>query len=208
MHASGTIYVAYGPPALAEMRRSVAGLWQFNDLDVAVIGALGTQLDLDGAQLIPFNQPGPGARWAKLNTDLLAPPAWRHILYLDADTRVLGDVTAPFAMLDDGFDLVLTPSQNQGADVLCHIGSDDRSDTIDALCNPEPLQLQAGVMWFDRVRCARLFAAWREEWKKHHAQDQGALLRALDREPVRVHILGRAWNGGSIVEHKFGKARR
>jgi len=203
----GCIYVAYGPPALREMRRSIASLWQYADIDVAVIGATGTPLDLEGAQLIPFNQPGPGARWAKLNCDLLAPQSWRHILYLDADTRVLGDVMPPFAMLDDGFDLVLTPSMNQGADVLNHIGTDDRATTLDALCNPMPLQLQAGVMWFDRVRCARLFAAWREEWKRYHSQDQGALLRALDREPVRIHILGREWNGGSIIEHHFGKAR-
>jgi hypothetical protein len=204
---NGVIYVAYGDKALAETRRSVAGLWQYNDIDVAVIGKKGTPLGLDGALLIPWDNPGPGARWAKLNADLLAPSSWRQVLYLDADTRILGDVTMPFAVLDDGFDLVLAPSENQGATVLCHVGQDDKTETIDALCNPEPLQLQAGVMWFDRVRCARLFEAWRDEWKKHTGQDQGALLRALDREPVRVHHLGRDWNGGGIIEHKFGAAR-
>lgn len=203
----GAIYVAYGGHALAEMRRSVAGLWQHNDIDVAVIAATGTPLGLDGAQLIAWDNPGPGARWAKLNADLLAPLSWGQVLYLDADTRVLGDVMAPFGILDDGLDLVLTPSENQGANVLCHIGSDDRADTLDMLCNPDPLQLQAGVMWFDRVRCSHLFEAWRDEWKKHSSQDQGALLRALDREPVRVHILGREWNGGAVIEHRFGAAR-
>ena len=203
----GAIYVAFGGHALAEMRRSVAGLWQHNDIDVAVIGDVKTPLELDGAQLIPWKTPGPGARWAKLNADLLAPLPWQQVLYLDADTRVLGDVMAPFAILDDGFDLVLTPSINQGANVLCHIGADDRLETLDALCNPEPLQFQAGVMWFKRLQCGHLFEAWREEWKKHNAQDQGALLRALDREPVRIHILGRDWNGGAVIEHKFGAAR-
>lgn len=204
---TGVIYVAYGGPALVEMRRSVAGLWQYNDIDIAVIAAPGTPIGLDGAQLISWEQPGPGARWAKLNVDLLAPGTWQQILYLDADTRVLGDVMAPFRILDDGFDLVLAPSVNQGLNVLQHVSSDEKHETLDVLANPEPLQLQAGVMWFDRDRCAGLFRAWRDEWQKHREQDQAALLRALDREPVRLHVLGRAWNGGAVIEHKFGAAR-
>jgi len=110
-------------------------------------------------------------------------------------------------VLADGFDLVLAPSVNQGAKVLEHIEVPERLETFDFIGNPEPLQLQAGVFWFNRQRCAKLFEAWRDEWQKHRSQDQAALLRALDREPVRVHVLDRAWNGGSIIEHKFGAAR-
>ena len=189
----GTIYVAYGERAKQETAKSAASLRRHNDLPIITIDET------------VFDRPGPGARWAKLNVDRLSP--FDYTLYLDADTRVNGDVSAGFGMLGDGWDLLIAPSVNQGHECFRHIGQIENQATLDELENPFPLQLQAGVMFFHRERCARLFAAWRDEWLRFKGQDQAALLRALNREPVRVLLLGRAWNGGELIEHLFGRAR-
>ena len=189
----GTIYVAYGERAKQETAKSAASLRRHNDLPIITIDET------------VFDRPGPGARWAKLNVDRLSP--FDYTLYLDADTRVNGDVSAGFGMLGDGWDLLIAPSVNQGHECFRHIGQIENQATLDELENPFPLQLQAGVMFFHRERCARLFAAWRDEWLRFKGQDQAALLRALNREPVRVLLLGRAWNGGKLIEHLFGRAR-
>jgi hypothetical protein len=141
-----------------------------------------------------------------VNLDTLSP--YELTLYIDADTRVNGSVTAGFELLESGFDMAIAPSVNQGGtSLMWHIGSDDRRATLDAIGNPLPLQLQAGVMFFNRLTCAPLFRAWREEWLKFENQDQGALLRALHRCPVKIALLGRDWNDGKLIEHHFGRAR-
>ncbi|MFA5377694.1 MAG: hypothetical protein WC455_18230 [Dehalococcoidia bacterium] len=128
-----------------------------------------------------------------------------HTAYLDADTTVYQDISAGFEMLADGFDLVLTASNNQGDELLWHVGKDDKATTLEAVRNCEPLQLQAGVLFVARnAHTEALWHAWRGEWERFGNQDQGALLRALARVPVRLWILGRAWNGGAIVGHHFG----
>ncbi len=130
-----------------------------------------------------------------------------RVLYLDADTRINGDVSSGFEMLDN-WDLVLAPSTKQDTDLFAHIKINEEKDqTLLEIGNQWPLQLQAGVMFFERLRCAKLFEYWREEWRRWAIQDQAALLRALARCPVRVWLLGRTWNGGQLVEHLFGRAR-
>lgn len=202
----GVIYVAYGDNARREAAASAASLREHNDYPAAVIG----REPLAGVDhFVPFAEAGPGARWAKLNLDSLSP--WPFSLYLDADTRVKGSVAAGFQLLAGGWELVLAPSGRQGADVLGHLPVEDRAFTLADLENAQPLQLQAGVMFVnlrsERVR--RLFAVWREEWARFQDQDQGALLRALRRQPLRVWLLGGVWNsaGGEVVGHRFGKAR-
>jgi hypothetical protein len=94
--------------------------------------------------------------------------------------------------------------------LLSHSSARDKEATRAALGNPDPLQLQAGVMWIARDRCRNLWAAWRAEWQAAGGgQDQGALLRALDKSPVRVFPLPQLWNSrnGAVVEHHFGSAR-
>ena len=203
MATAGVIYVAYGAKARAEAAESIASLRGHNDLPVAVIGER-----VDGAHHIPFERVDAGGRWAKLNIDLLSP--WPQALYLDADTRVAGDLSAGFSALADGWDVVIAPSTKQGPVVMGHANSEDRLATFEALECREILGLQAGVFYFARNERSRdLFAAWREEWARWRNQDQPALLRALERVPVKLWILGWDWNsaGGSIVDHKFGRAR-
>jgi hypothetical protein len=201
----GAVYVAYGEAARSEAAASIKSLKRHNDFPVCVIGQ-----PVEGADCgISFDEPGPGARWAKLRANLLTP--YTETLYLDADTRIRGDLRAGFEMLADGWDVVMAPSGRQGRDKLGHLSQDDRDYTLEALSNPEPLNLQAGLMFFSQSKqVSRLFEVWRQEWKHFREQDQGALLRALAQAPVRVWMLGAAWNSaaGELVEHRFGRAKQ
>jgi len=133
---------------------------------------------------------------------------YRQTAYLDADTVPVSDISAGFAMLDDGADLVITPSDNQGDTWLWHVGEDERAETRAAL-GFQALQLQAGVLFVKRNRRTRLlWAAWEQEWNEHQGQDQAALLRALYQCPVKVWLLGKPWNGGAVIGHRWGAIRR
>lgn len=188
--------MAYGERAIAEAGHSRASLARVHpELPVLVIGP----------ETCP--QRDAGGRWAKLNLDTLSP--FEQTLYLDADTRVRGDLSAGFRILADGYDLALAFSMRQGSDVLGNCGLPDRSATFEELACRDLLGLQAGVMFFQKGEAvSRLFSTWCEEWGRFRAMDQAALLRALARVPVRVWLLGRAWNGGELIEHRFGAARR
>jgi hypothetical protein len=202
----GAVVVAYGDRARREAEGCLRSLGKSNPgLALAVV----SDRPLKGHMLIQAPDLDVGARLAKLSLATLSP--FEATCYLDADTRVHGSLEAGFAILEDGWDLVITPSKNQGNDLLGNCQLEDREATYRALHCHYPLGLQAGVMWFRRCDAtARLFALWREEWLKFRSQDQGALLRALARAPVRVWLLGRTFNGGKgdIVEHRFGAARR
>ena len=200
----GVIYIAYGTAAQAEAAASIASLKRHNKrLPVLCITDAQTMKGADHIMRFGGDE-GWGARRAKLHVDQLAP--WDRFLYLDADTRVNGPITAGFDILADGFDLVITASDNQETRLLWHVSDADRELTL--MDNPRPLQLQGGVFFAcktDRTRA--FFQAWREEWAKFGTQDQGALIRALGREPVRTWLLGKPYNGGELVTHRFGAAK-
>lgn len=185
----GVIYIAIGSQAQAEAQESIKSLRQHNDLPITIIDKL--------------DNPGKGARWAKLNIDLLTD--YDKVLYLDADTRIKGDITTGFRILDE-WDLAIAPSCNQDDKIFQHIKTGEKLQTIREL-GYIPLQLQAGVMFFDRLKCKELFEQWRKEWLRWKNQDQAALLRALSQCPVRIWLLGQEWNGGKLIEHLFGRCR-
>ena len=142
-----------------------------------------------------------------IKTNLVALSPYKQTLYLDADCRILRSVMAGFKALDDGWDVVITPSSNQGADLFWHVGDEERGRTQVEVAH-QPVQLQGGVCWFRKSQRVRdLFAAWRDEWERWRDQDQAALVRALHRSPARVWLFGRAFNGGAVVAHQFGRAR-
>ncbi len=196
---NGVLYVAYGARAHREAAESIKTLRQHSDLPVAVV----SDKALPGVQHIPLADGGWGGRLAKLSLAELSP--FESTLYLDADTRVRGDISAGFDILADGWDVVIAPSSRQGSDVLGNVTMADRQATL-AQLGRDVLGLQAGVLWFAKDRARPLFAAWREEWRRFGRQDQGALLRALARVPVRVWLLGSPWNGGDVIQHLWGRA--
>jgi hypothetical protein len=201
--STGVVYVVYGEAAYREAVQSIAALRRWHDWPVAVIGDR-----VPGTMHLALPRRDMGGRWAKLNLDRLAPQSWRHILYLDADTRVNGDIAAGFRILDDGWALAAAYSRNQGQDLMWHVGVEERAATTLQIGNPHPLQIQAGVLFIRRCpQVTALFAAWREEWNRWADQDQAALLRALWRVPVRLWLLSPVWNGGALIAHHFGQAR-
>lgn len=147
------------------------------------------------------------SRYAKVT--LLDWTPFDQTAYFDADTMAYSsDCMIGFEMLADGFDLVIVPSNSQGDDnCLWHVGKPDRAYTLDML-RYTPLQLQAGVFYVAKnARTHALFAAWAREWSRFGNQDQGALLRALAQVPVKIWLLGRPFNGGAVIGHRFGAVR-
>lgn len=193
------MYVAYGRKARSEAEASIAGLREHHDWPVLVVG----DAPVRGAAHQAFPDRGAPGRWAKVNLDKLT--RWQQTLFLDADTRIHGDLSAGFRLLDAGYDMVMVASKPQHNDALRHLDKSERAKTLKEL-PLDPLQLNTGVMWFDRGRAAGLFAAWREEWERWKDRDQGALLRALYRHPAAVALLGWPFNdaNGEVVEHRFG----
>lgn len=202
----GVCYVAYGEQARREMSSSMGLLHRHTTLEIASVSDGSTFGQQIFAQPLNFDQVQ-RSRWAKVNLDQWSP--FYSTLYLDADTRIYADVSAGFEILDAGWDMAISYSIQQGEASLRHIGEEDRRATLRALCCAEILQLQAGVMFFNRSAAIKeFFSAWRREWLRFKGQDQGALLRALERVPLKVWLLGREWNGGAVIGHRFGMARQ
>ena len=66
----------------------------------------------------------------------------------------------------------------------------------------------SGVIWFRKSEdTTRLFREWRSQWVHYKDKDQGALLRALELSTAHIALLGRPFNGGAVVGHRFGMAR-
>ena len=197
----GVVYIAYGWRAVKEAGYSIKTLRQHNDLPVTVIGER-----VDGTEHIAFDDRASMGRWGKCNLDKITP--YQRTLYLDADTRVHGVLQAGFGILDGDWDVAMSPSKVQGDDILWHVGDEEREATYREL-GRNLLQLQGGMMfWRRNERTTALFQAWREEWERWKGQDQAALLRALHRTPLRLWLLSNEWNGGSLIEHRYGAARR
>jgi len=199
MASRGVVYVAVGPNAKEEAKKSIRTLRRHNNLDVQVI----SDGLINGCNTVTFNNPGRGARRAKLSIHNLVP--WDNVLYIDADTRVHGNLEVGFDILEDGWDLVIVPSENQNENALWHVREEEREATLQVV--PAPLQLQGGLFWFNRERCKYMFDGWLDEWLRWSGKDQAALLRALEKEHVKIWLMGRPFNGGSVVEHLFGRAR-
>ena len=145
------------------------------------------------------------SRYAK--TKLLDWTEFDEILYLDADTRVTGPVGAGYEIIADGWDMAIVPSDNQGEQLLWHIDKPEKDNTLLEL-GYIPLQLQAGVMFVGRnERTKAFFHAWFDEYCKYGDEDQAAFLRALNRVPLKIWLLGKPWNGGPVIQHRFGAFR-
>lgn len=206
MPERGVVYVAFGEAARREAGMAVKALRHLHpDLPVVAIGE-----PVEGACPLPMKcgdlTSMQASRWAKVCLYDQSP--FQHTLYMDADTLVRQPVTVGFDILADGWDVALAASDHQGGDVFWHVGEEEREMTLLRLAHV-PVQLQAGVMWFAKNgRTKALFRTWKREWLRWADQDQAALLRALERSPAKVWILGRPWNGGGIVAHRFGRARK
>jgi hypothetical protein len=199
----GVLYVAHGQPAIDEAGRSIESLKRYHpDWPVLVVG----EKSIQGAKFIRmadhnFGAPG---RWAKVRLDRFSP--FDDTLFLDADTRVYAKLDLGFDILDAGWDMVMVPSIPQAEEKLGHLCERERYETLNRTI--DPLQLNTGVIWFRKSeRVKSLFDEWRKQWERYKDKDQGAFLRALEVRPVKLWLLGRPFNGGSVVGHRFGACR-
>lgn len=190
----GACLVAYGVRAVEASKRCLDSLLYHYPLDTTVHNS--DAWGIDNIQR---------SRWAKVTLPEWSP--YDFTVYLDADTLVRGSLEPGFQMLADGWDMVFTPSTRQGNESMWHLDPDEREQTYLCWGSADILQLQAGVFWFRRSEAVmRLFDYWKQEWLQWLGYDQGALLRAMKYNPVRLYLLGRSFNGGSVVSHYFGEA--
>lgn len=208
---AGVFYVAYGPPA----RECVVGAvksWKrwMPEAPVAVVSdSLVPDLPLgEGDSFIQQPDMDIGARGVKVRIDELAPRHWDYVLYLDADTEIVADVSFLFDALADGWELVICKNPAK-YHTTRRMGRPDNSEEVEVTFNQlgsrDLLQWNGGVFAFRRNgRTAAFFQRWVAEWQRWGSRDQAALLRAMWRNPLRVYTLGNEWN---LVTHYDDPAR-
>lgn len=204
----GVFYVAYGIRARKEALLSIASLKRSNPvLPVCVVSDDSLAFKASTDYQLDFDSDKYG-RLAKLNIDQLSP--FKHTLYLDADTRVYLPLDSLFKPLTDGFEFVATISEQQGANWLWHIEDSDRELTANEIGIAAPLQIQGGVWAFKKSpKMKSFFSHWRKEFKRFNSiYDQAALTRAWHKVGIKTWFVGREFNGGAVIAHLFGNAKR
>jgi len=83
----GVMYVAYGRKAYNEAVASIETLRKFHDWPVLVVG----DKPIKGAKHSNWKDRGTPGRWAKVNLNRVT--NWEYTLFLDADTRIHGDLS-------------------------------------------------------------------------------------------------------------------
>ncbi|MBN1248462.1 MAG: hypothetical protein JXC32_12440 [Anaerolineae bacterium] len=162
-----------------------------------------------------------GGRRAKLKAYELAPAEWESVLYLDADTEVVADVSFFFELIEDGWEFVICKDPHLMDTMHAfrrHNNLPELAETEKAVYTLHTLQYNGGVWAFGRnARIKRFFERWLAEWETYAGRDQGALIRAMYTEPLRVYLLGNEWNTfpkytkgitTAGIYHYPGKARR
>ena len=139
-----------------------------------------------------------GGRRAKLKAYQLSPAEWDSVLYLDADTEVVAPIRFYFELIEDGWEFVITKDPHL-MDTMFHFrrrnNAQELQETEKQVHTLHTLQYNGGVWAFGRnERVRRFFARWLKGWDKYAGRDQGALIRAMYTEPLRVYLLGNEWN--------------
>ncbi len=198
----GVIYIAYGDSAAYYAKRSIDSLRSVHpDLSIYNIGDRIEGSDILMLPILGHNQLNI-ARVSKFELYRASP--CDYTLYLDADTIPYHSLEAGFKMLQDGFDMVIVPSANQNNDIFWHIDNAERELTFNEL-GVMPVQLQCGIFWFAKnERVEKFFAEWRNEWERFGQHDQAAFMRALQKAPLRLFLLGGVFNGGAAIAHQHG----
>lgn len=215
----GIYTVAFGAPARAAALDLIATIrTHMPDIPIAV--AAETPL---GVEDVHIQQPDSdiGARRAKLRMYELTPAEWDSVLYMDADTELVAPLYPYFEWVEDGWELVITKDPHTVDTLESYArpnNAEDMASTKRSLGSLDSLQLAGGVMSFGRsARTRAFFEAWLAEFEVHCQRDQGPLVRALYKHPLRVWVLGSQWNTfprylpvtqSAGLIHYPGKARR
>lgn len=163
-----------------------------------------------------------GGRRAKLKAFELVPDAWETVLYLDADTEVVsGDVRFYFELIEAGWEFVICKDPHLMDTMKAFRRAGNGAEMVqieDEISTLNTLQWNGGVWAFVRnARVEAFFERWAMEWEKHAQRDQGALVRAMYADPLKVFTLGNEWNTfdkytqgveTAGLLHHVGEARR
>jgi len=139
-----------------------------------------------------------GGRRAKLKAYELTPQRWKSVLYLDADTEVTAPIYQFFEWVEDGWEFVICKDPHL-MDELGHFARRNNQAELRQLAETvktlHALQINGGVWACARNRRVKaFFERWQTEWERFAQRDQGALVRALYADPLKVWILGNEWN--------------
>lgn len=193
----GIYVVAFGEPARESARRLLASIQRYMpDIPVALVGS--EPLRAGETVFIEYSDTDIGGRRAKLAIDSLAPKEWKEILYLDADTELIAPVYQLFDWIHDGWDMLICRDVYPRDSLLGMHGRYDAAETqatYNLVYTWELMQLNGGVFCYQRnARTEQFFRAWRDEYERWLQRDQGALLRALYQNPLKLLVLGNEWN--------------
>lgn len=218
MSERGIYVVAYGDPARRCAERLIESVHRYMP-GVPVAVASDSALEAADVSIVHADLDLGGRSVKTLMWDL-APAEWQQVLYLDADTELVADISFLFDALSAGWEMVITKDIDQYDCIhsLWRRDSEEHRLGWDALGSDCALQLAGGVVAFRRTPATRRFLQrWHEEWKVLARRDQGALLRAIYAQPVRMLVLGSEWNSfvglcnketACILHHRGGPARR
>jgi len=217
--ARGIFVVAFGDPARKCAVRLMKSIKEhMPDIPIALCAA--KKIGIEDVLII---QPDSdvGGRRAKLKAYELAPAEWRAVLYLDADTKLVAPVYQYFQWIEDGWEFVICKDPHLMDTMHAfkrHNNAQELAEIKTTIHTLHALQINGGVWAFGRnPRVAAFFARWQMEWEKHAQRDQGALLRALYADPLKVWWLGNEWNTfdkychgieTAGIMHYVGDARR
>jgi len=147
-----------------------------------------------------------GARLAKLRAYQLVPKQWDKVLYLDADTELVGDTGHMFDCLEAGWEMVFTKDVNSRHTVKYlyrQRAKQEYEQLLQLVGSEEELALAGGVWAFRRCAGAEAFLdAWLEEWGEGKYRDQVPMLSAFYKAKVRGLILGNEWNSFTKLAHE------
>jgi hypothetical protein len=196
MSKRGIFCVAFGAPARACARRMMeTAKQQLPEIPIALCGA-----EPIGLEDIFIQQPDSdaGGRRAKLRAYELAPAEWEAVLYLDVDTEVVGDIRLYFELIEDGWEFVICKDPHLMDTMHSFVRPNNRIESAELegeIYTLHTLQFNGGVWAFGRNdRIAAFFKRWQAEYEKHLQRDQGALIRAMYADPLKVYVLGNEWN--------------
>ncbi|KKN41046.1 hypothetical protein LCGC14_0727340 [marine sediment metagenome] len=216
----GIYVVAYGAPARKCARQLIGSIRKYMP-NIPVAVASGTPLD-EADVHITYPDADLGGRAAKTKMFDLAPKEWSEVLYLDADIELTADISFLLDAVEgaDGWDVALTKDQDD-YDLIYSLWRRDSTELAlgrAALGSSRALQLAGGVIAFRRnQRTKAFFHDWYAEWFRMARRDQGALIRSMYKQPVKLLVLGNEWNShvgmftgktAGVLHHRGGPARR
>jgi len=211
---------AYGAPARKCARQLIGSIRKYMP-NIPVAVASGTPLD-EADVHITYPDADLGGRAAKTKMFGLAPKEWSEVLYLDADIELTADISFLLDAVEgaDGWDVALTKDQDD-YDLIYSLWRRDSTELAlgrAALGSSRALQLAGGVIAFRRnQRTKAFFHDWYAEWFRMARRDQGALIRSMYKQPVKLLVLGNEWNShvgmftgktAGVLHHRGGPARR